>query len=302
MSAKPDICIYHAPCQDGFTAAWAVWKRWGDEVAYHPGVHGEAPPDVTGKHVLIVDFSYRRQVLQQMGAVAASITILDHHKSAQADLAPFVVEALGEAPVAFVDEGLAGLAGPYPIQAVFDMERSGAGLTWDLLHPGAPRPLLIEYVEDRDLWRFTLAGTREFTAELFSQPYSFAEWEIAAGDLEHAVGRDKRFAQGQAITRKHDKDVAELLDQTARYMVIGGHRVPVANLPYTMCSDGANRLAEGNPFAATYFDRADGARVFSLRSTEGGLDVSEIAFALGGGGHARAAGFTAAAGWEGEGA
>ena len=27
---KPDICIYHGGCDDGFGAAWAVWKRWPD--------------------------------------------------------------------------------------------------------------------------------------------------------------------------------------------------------------------------------------------------------------------------------
>ena len=65
-------------------------------------------------------------------------------------------------------------------------------------------------------------------------------------------------------------------------MVIGGHRVPVANLPYTMASDAAGAMAEDAPFAACYFDRAD-ARVFSLRSRgEDGLDVSEIAARYGG--------------------
>lgn len=53
---KPDICIYHGGCADGFTAAWAVWKRWPD-VEFVAGIHGDPPPDVTGKHVLIVDFS-----------------------------------------------------------------------------------------------------------------------------------------------------------------------------------------------------------------------------------------------------
>ena len=39
-------------------------------------------------------------------------------------------------------------------------------------------------------------------------------------------------------------------------------------------------MAQGEPFAACYYDKEDG-RVFSLRSTEDGLDVSEIAKAYG---------------------
>ena len=107
--------------------------------------------------------------------------------------------------------------------------------------------------------------------------------------------------QGSAIERKHFKDIAELLAVSARPMVIGGHRVKVANLPYTMSSDAAGKLAEGEPFGACYMDTPDG-RVFSLRSHgEQAVDVSEIAKAYGGGGHKNAAGFTAPIGWEGEG-
>ncbi|MFB5634981.1 MAG: bifunctional oligoribonuclease/PAP phosphatase NrnA, partial [Candidatus Nitrosomaritimum aestuariumsis] len=66
--------------------------------------------------------------------------------------------------------------------------------------------------------------------------------------------------------------------------------VPVANLPYTLVSDAANKLAEGEAFAACYWDTEDG-RVFGLRSFSKGSDVSEIAKEYGGGGHRNAAGF-----------
>lgn len=45
---KPDLCIYHGNCDDGFGAAWAIWKRWGNEVAYIPGVYGKPLPDGPG--------------------------------------------------------------------------------------------------------------------------------------------------------------------------------------------------------------------------------------------------------------
>jgi uncharacterized protein len=82
-------------------------------------------------------------------------------------------------------------------------------------------------------------------------------------------------------------------------MQIGGHRVPVANLPAYLASDAGHLLAEGNPFAAIYFDSAEG-RKFSLRSTDAGLDVAQIAQSYGGGGHRNAAGFKMPIGWEGD--
>ena len=48
---RPDICIYHFPCADGFTAAWAIRTRWPD-IEFVPGVYGQEPPDVTGKYGL----------------------------------------------------------------------------------------------------------------------------------------------------------------------------------------------------------------------------------------------------------
>jgi len=154
------------------------------------------------------------------------------------------------------------------------------------------------YVQDHDLGRFSLENSREVAANLSSYPYDFEVWEALANAVDKH--RDRFVAAGAAIERKHDKDIDELLGQALRYMVIGGQRVPVANLPYTMASDAAGKLAEGNPFAACYFDRAD-ARVFSLRSREpDGSDVSEIASRYGGGGHKHAAGFQMPIGWEGD--
>jgi nanoRNase/pAp phosphatase (c-di-AMP/oligoRNAs hydrolase) len=56
-------------------------------------------------------------------------------------------------------------------------------------------------------------------------------------------------------------------------------------------SDAGNILSEGRAFAATYYD-TDKSRVFSLRSSKGGVDVGEVAKLFGGGGHKHAAGFS----------
>lgn len=287
---QPDICIYHGNCADGFGAAWAVWKRFGDAVEYVPGVYGKAPPHFSGKHVVMVDFSYKRPVLEEMQKGAASLTILDHHKTAAEDLKGIERHPLESAVCIGID---------CATDVIFDMERSGAQIAWDYFHPGTARPVLLDYVGDRDLWRFRLIGSREINAVVFSHPYDFDQWSLLAEECEISDIRNRMICEGAAIERKHKKDIAELLDATMRYMVIGGHRVPVANLPYTMASDAAGQLAEGNPFAACYFDRAD-ARVFSLRSRGDGLDVSEVAKAYGGGGHRHAAGFQVPIGWEGD--
>ena len=68
------------------------------------------------------------------------------------------------------------------------------------------------------------------------------------------------------------------------------HKIPMANLNGMYASEAGNIMSEGFPFAATYYDTVS-YRVFSLRSQESGIDVSEIAIKFGGGGHKHAAGF-----------
>jgi len=159
----------------------------------------------------------------------------------------------------------------------------------------------VMHVQDRDLWKFELDGTREIHAALMSHPYRFETWNSFADLIETGSEmRTRIIISGQAILRAQAMAVDEAIALSRRTIVIGGHTVPVANVPKAMASDAANIMAEGQPFAACYFDTAAGRREFSLRSKPDGADVAKIAETFGGGGHARAAGFTVGGGWEGE--
>lgn len=263
---KP-ICIYHGNCADGFGAAW-VFKRYADrEFDFHPGVYQNEPPDVSGRDVYLVDFSYKRSVVEDMREKASRIVLIDHHKTAIDDLMPLIDSKA--------------------IEPFVSLDHSGAVLAYRFLHGNGDTgmPLLLRHIEDRDLWRFALPRTREIQANVFSYPYDFDVWdELMRTDPQ------KLADEGAAIERKHHKDIGELTQVVTREFVIGGYTVPVANLPYTLTSDAGHLLAQGKPFAACYWDTPDG-RVFSLRSTDDGIDVSEIAKQYGGGGHPHASGF-----------
>lgn len=80
--------LYHANCKDGAGAALAAWMKYGDEGhEYIPVQYGGEPPNVDGEKVMILDFSYPRDILIAISKSAKSITLIDHHKTAQADLA-----------------------------------------------------------------------------------------------------------------------------------------------------------------------------------------------------------------------
>lgn len=262
---KP-LCIYHGNCADGFGAAWVFKTQADREFDFHAGVYQNEPPNVEGRDVYLVDFSYKRAVVEQIRERASRVVLIDHHKTAIEDLQPLIDSKA--------------------IEALVDLNHSGAMLAWQWFHgPHMEAPALLKHIEDRDLWRFALAHTREIQANVFSYPYDFSVWDdLMNRPVEQLV------AEGQAIERKHFKDIEELTKVVTREFTIGGHTVPVANLPYTLTSDAGHLLAKGKPFAGCYWDTPDG-RVFSLRSTEEGLDVSAIAKAYGGGGHRNASGF-----------
>lgn len=265
--SKP-LVIYHGNCADGFSAAWVFWHKYKDALEYFPAFYSKPPPNVQNRVVYMVDFCYSREVMEEMLKDAIQVSVLDHHQTA--------IQAL---------ETLSA-DNYFPH---FDINKSGASIAWDFIFPHEQRPLLLNHVEDRDLWKFNLDGTREYSAALFSYKYDFEVWEkLMAMDVIAMV--DFRIA-GIHIERKHFKDLEELLKVGTREIVIDKILVPCCNLPYTMRSDGGDILSKSAPFAATYYDTAS-HRVFSLRSQkEGGMDVARIAEKYGGGGHKNAAGF-----------
>jgi oligoribonuclease NrnB/cAMP/cGMP phosphodiesterase (DHH superfamily) len=279
---KPDICIYHGGCDDGFCAAWAVWRRWEGAVEFFPGIYGNDPPDIRGKHVLMVDFSYKRPVIDAMARAAASLTILDHHKTAQAELDGFEAWAAMEGG----DGRVRNIRGP--VKVVFDMGKSGARLAWEYCFGDGIVPDLVDLVEDRDLWRFKHGDrTRQFSAALRTYPQNFLVWN----DLLNRG--PELIAEGAIILRAHDANIQKFMAD-AFTELIGAYEVPSVNVPYHYASDAAHALLAKYPqapFAAAWFKRGDGLIQYSLRSEDHRRDVSDIAKMFGGGGHRNAAGF-----------
>lgn len=285
ITAKPPLVIYHADCNDGLAAAWCVmdaYRSIGTEVELYAAKYQTPPPDVTNRFVIIVDFSYKRPVLLQMLEKATRIEIYDHHKSAREDL-----------------EGL----DHEKLLVVFDMERSGAGITWDEFHldegsePTA-RPWFIDYIEDNDLWRHKLPECKAVLEWLRSHPtaqhFDFFDAN-KYGDVPDFVFRD-----GRAILRAKKILVEQAMTFAHRVqfqLPEGLTEMFVSNVPFFLASEVGHALAERNkatsrtPVGITYYRQADGRWSLSFRSVDG-YDCSQIALKFGGGGHKGAAGAT----------
>jgi len=254
--------LYHNDA-DGFGAAYACWKVYGDEAIYIPVQYSQPPPDIPEgiESLFIVDFSYDRVICEALADRfgADNIRILDHHQTAQ--------------------DNLSGL--PY---AIFDLNKSGAVLAWEYFFPDTPVPDILRYVQDRDLWRFELPDSREINAWITTLPAQFDVWDQF--DLAPAK------QCGSAIIAYQYQQINRAL-RNVRVCNLAGYIVPVVNVSENI-SEVGNEMClwyPESPFSVSYCDRVDGHRSVSLRSI-GAFDVSVIAKQFGGGGHRNAAGYT----------
>lgn len=305
------LVMHHHPCQDGFAAAWVVRNALGGatlstsgkvsdsvKLEFWPATYGEPLPgddDIEGRDVLMVDFSCSRAEIDRMAKIARTVLVLDHHRSAEKELAGLPEPGH---PVGWLNHYRGGPSMEHGAYALFDMHRSGCVLAWDFFNFGRHAPLLLRHIQDRDLWTFRMPGTAEVVAWLFSYPYSFQVFDRLATNFNTERGLRDAISQGEALVRKQAKDIAEFIDKHRTTWKIANHEnIPVCNLPYQWASEGAQLLAgDTAPFAVAYYD-GPMWRNLSFRSPKvRGADVSEIAkkvgaeFGQGGGGHFHAAG------------
>ena len=273
LNDSAPLVIYHGTgCLDGFGSAYAAYcffsKKKGVDAEYLGVGHGDIlEADVEGRDVYILDFSYKRDVLGDICEKADKVVILDHHESAQKEL-----------------EGLDNVYSNLTVE--FDMNRSGAVITWEYFHE-EPVPPLLAHIQDRDLWQFRIPDSKHLNAALMSYPYEFELWEEFANSVDHFK---TLILEGRAINRFRDKMI-ETYKKKVVYGTIEGFKVPIVSCPNVITCELLSELAVGNPFAASYSDRAN-KRGWSLRSAKDGQNVATIAAAFGGGGHPNAAGFS----------
>lgn len=276
------LVIYHANCTDGFTAAYVFSQTRAeayDEVEYLPWAYGSARPvesnKFLGKDVYILDFSFSRFHMRAFCSLAIEVTIIDHHKTAQADL-----ENWSDRPA--------------NLNVIFDMTKSGAGLTWDTLAPkNAPRPNLVNYVEDRDLWKFALARSKDANAYINLKSRNFGAYKELEDEVQDMFGEVVEI--GGALNAYHEQICESIASDLARPCVftIDDNRIEglIANCTGQFASEVGTILAKrSGVFGATSYTDAEGNLRVSLRSI-GEFDVSVLAQLYGGGGHKNAAGF-----------
>lgn len=257
--------LYHAHCTDGTGSKYAAWKKFGDAAQYIPVQYGRPVPKMEPKSdVYIVDFSYSRDVLQELQNVHNTVVVLDHHKTAE--------------------EALRGLKCCH-----FDMHKSGCVLAWEYFHPETPVPELLLDIQDRDLWLFKRRHSKAVHAGLAMFEGDMKDWDLAAKGQSYYANM---IRNGELMLKREALIIKSAVKSKIKKVAFAGYKCGITN-----SSDLASEIGNGIclskelnvDFAVVYCITNEDDVLLSFRST-GDFDVSEIAKKFGGGGHKNASG------------
>lgn len=283
---KPQVVITHFPCSDGATSAGIISHYYEDsDIEFVKGDYANKDIDfyieaVRGKDVFMADFSFKHNQMNAIISAAKSIVVLDHHVTAMNELQPFIDENIGHQDISTIDEALNNTKAVI----MFDMERSGAMMTWDFFHPGKQYTPFVSMIGMIDL------GDKNFD---HAEEFMWFSRSIPLTAEAHAVYIDNKdvgsmFEQGLAIW-KFVKNRMEVLQEQSREGNMEGLSFKWVITDYLFASEMANSFVkEGYDMGVVIYFGKDTVGI-SLRSREG-IDVSQIAASMGGGGHKQAAG------------
>lgn len=260
-----NLVIYHKNCSDGFGAAYSAWKLLGNKAEYIACSHGDPAPDVTGKKVAILDYSFDNETTKKMIEDADGLIVIDHHKSAMVELHDIS-------------------------NCIFDMNKSGAAMAWEFFHPSKETPKFIQYIMDRDLWKWEMPYSKEFAAAFDMVPWEFSAFE----EFEDDSVIDDAIKRGSYILAYSKTVVKKICDKASRKKLeIGGkeYDIMVVNSSHWMSEIGATLSKDCDLAMIYYFDHDRKEYKVSLRAFHEHVDASEVSKTFGGGGHKKAAGF-----------
>lgn len=173
MLGEQTVCIYKRNCLDSFTAAWSARVFLGEHETFVASDRSSEPPDVEGKHVVIIGFCYDHGLMATIRDRALSVLVLIHDEDPGIDVGYRMPDPTLDG-YAWDEHQDAAFDGE-PAAAIQDAARACCQITWDFFH-GGQRPVLVEVVAEYRLQAFSTTVHRDLAAALVKLPPDFEEW------------------------------------------------------------------------------------------------------------------------------
>ena len=285
-----DVVIFHRNCSDGTCGYWVARKYLQEKnhlfhaIAMHAGENLTIPNStIENKRILYIDVCPSFEFLQELSKVAKDIMILDHHTSTF-----ITMESMKNSDMMNVKYEL-------------DIKLSGCQLAWNHFYPDLLRPWFLEYISDRDLWKFELGNSKEINEALHYKNLI----NVESMDMIICYTMDEiqtLVDLGKIILDITNKTIHYALRECVEGIFLVDEKIYnvwFGTIGRNLRSEFGNqmiqkRMMNGNlpDFSVVYsYQPKLGLWFISLRGSENCPDLSIIAKHFGGGGHKKAAGF-----------
>lgn len=273
------VVVFHRD-NDGYAAASVAYQKFGDAAEYIDVQYGEDVPARVANasaedHIYILDFSYKREICEEIYLRAGKLTIIDHHETAATEL-----------------EGLD--------YVTFDMKHSGNILTFKHFFPKSIPTRFHKLIEDYDLFQFKYGDeTRALNLGIHSLPddkKDIKKYLARLVRLNKMYELEEVLGRGVILLDKQKQEVNKV-----KYAKDGNKIVKFKDLDVVFYNAGhnINEIAEAfytdpntpTPVTMSYVVLSNKV-IFNMRSwNKQSIVVNAIAKEMGGGGHKNAAGF-----------
>lgn len=274
------IIVYHHPCTDGLTAAACAYLKFGNAATYI-------------KHSMERKRDYLDELLPAIADGNNQIYFLD--------CAPLMseLELFKGNQVMILDHHLTNMDAyknavlPDYIETHFDMTKSGAGIAWEYFHTGKFVPMMVAYVQDRDLWKFQYESTKAFGLGIMLFEETIESYAAIIKDDYKVMEANKN---GRIIEKYVNEKITKACKHNVKMKQLGGYKTIFINAIESV-SDVGNKALEMYPTAqiAAVYQHFPNDNTFkvSLRSdpkAENPVDVGAVAKLYRGGGHRTSSG------------
>ena len=285
------ICFYHSRDLDGFTSGAIIKRKFPDckLVGYDYGQ--PFPSDVLSmqNNIIMVDVSLSMEQMFFVAGRVNSFTWIDHHVSAITEY---------NAVLKIIDENRP------PIIAILENGIAACEIAWKHYYPDEHMPTAVKLLGQYDTWRNAdrfnwenavlpfQFGMRQICNSPETFPFPLIAQYASPKNMNHVESAVGSIIKDGMIILDYQAKVSELACRKGAFEYeIDGYRAICLNQGGAN-SDMFKSVYDGDkhdimmPF---YFNGKQW--IASMYTLKEGIDVSKIAKARGGGGHAKAAGF-----------
>lgn len=270
---------YHHNDLDGRCAAAVVNKKFAEEQVEFIECDYKDEPDIDsirpGEEVIIVDFSFPPEIMNQVLEVTKNVIWCDHHKTAQNYELGYTQKIKG-------------------IRDFNEPGRSGAECAWDFFFPEEQAPDAVKLTGSYDTWRHDVKGDYAFNEamKVDSEGTNPAS-ELWAGILNINSSSRRAISDligiGNICVQYRDGYCSDILKHYGYETEFHGLKCLALNV-YRFGSQAYGKEILKYDAVIAYIHTGDEYTV-SMYTEKAGVDVSAVCLKYGGGGHTRAAGF-----------